>query len=310
MKQRTIKNQISFENIGIHSGEKVKMTLYPSEANTGILFRRRDTDSDWIKLSYEKVLQTVLCTGIVDKNTTIKTIEHFVAGLAMLGIDNIRVEVNSEEIPIMDGSAMPFIFLLKEAGIQDLYKNKKFIKIKKELSYEEDGKYVSIKPSKEFKINYQIDFDHPLIKKTNNKLSVNVLNDDLSDLISKARTFGFLKDVEYLKENNLAKGGSLDNAVILDDFKVLNPDGLRYEDEFLRHKILDMIGDLYVDGMFFLGEFTAYKSGHYMNNMALRTIFASPENYEIVEFKNSKEPITIIEPENLSNPLFLNKVNN
>lgn len=286
MFQRTIKKEVVTKNIGIHSGKPVTLTMRPAAANVGINFRRTDVNSDYIKVNPMDVKQTVLCTGLSKNGIDIKTIEHLMSALFMVGIDNIYIDLDSYEVPIMDGSSMPFIFLIKEAGIEEFSVKKKIIKIKKNIEFFDGDRFVKVKPSNTMKINYQIDFENQFIKNTNQILSIDVLSTNLVKDISKARTFGFLKDVEYLKENKLALGGSTENAIIVDDYRILNGDGLRYDDEFVRHKLLDMIGDLYVSGHIIYGEFSAYKSGHYMNNMLLREILSCQENYELVDIKD------------------------
>lgn len=292
MKQKTINEIISVSSIGIHSGNKVNMKLYPAYQNTGIVFKRTDINKSF-KMNPFNVKEAVLCTALFDGEDNVKTIEHLLSALAMLGIDNLIIEIDNNEIPIFDGSAMPFIYLIKNAGLKIQSANKKIIKIKKEIEIIQEDKEIKIKPYNGFKINYEIDFNNPFIKSTNQFLSVD-FKDNIINEISKARTFGFLKDIEYLKKNNLAKGGSLQNAIIVDEFKILNPEGLRYEDEFVRHKILDAIGDFYVAGKQILGEITAYKSGHNLNNLLLREILSKQENYEeieIIQEENEKDLI-------------------
>ena len=273
MFQRTINRSISTEGVGIHSGKKVRLNLYPAEANTGICFRRSDIDTDFFNIDPSCIKQTVLCTGVYKNGVEIKTIEHLMAALYMLGIDNILIEVDSYEIPIMDGSSAPFIFLIKDVGIKNLESYKKVVKVKKEISYTEGDKYVVVRPSNSINIDYRIDFENNVIKNSNQRLNINLFKNNIVNHLANARTFGFIRDVEYLQKNGLAKGGSLSNAIIIDDYRVINDEGLRYEDEFVRHKMLDMLGDIFVCGKYIIGDFCAYKSGHYMNNMFLREIF-------------------------------------
>ena len=280
MKQRTIKKEIVSKNIGLHSGKNVSIKLRPAPDNTGIVFIRSDINKD-ILINANSISQTPLCTTLFGKGFVIKTIEHLLSALAMCQIDNIIIELDSEEVPIFDGSSMPFIYLIKQAGIESQNSLKKFIKIKKELKIEDEDKFISISPSNSFNIDYKIDFDHPVIKSTNQKLNLDFFNDNIINDVSKARTFGFLKDVEYLQKNNLALGGSVSNAVVLDEYKVVNPEGLRYEDEFVRHKVLDLIGDFYVEGFQVIGNVKAYKSGHFLNNKLIKKVLSNNKNYSI-----------------------------
>ncbi len=285
MFQKTIKQKIKLNSIGIHTGKRIEMNLYPAKENTGILFKRTDINQSF-NLSSSKVKEAILCTALYnDNNNYIKTIEHLMSALSMLQIDNLIIEIDNEEIPIMDGSAMPFIYLIKNAGIINQKEKRKFIKIKNTVSIELDTKKIEVKPYNGFKINYEIDFDNPVIKNTNQILSVDFNKNDIINEISSARTFGFMKDVEYLKNNNLALGGGLNNAIIIDNLKIVNPEGLRYEDEFVRHKILDAIGDFYVEGYQILGEITAFKSGHHLNNLLLKKIMSDKKNYSIIELE-------------------------
>lgn len=282
MKQRTIEKVINFSGIGLHKGEKVEVTLLPAQQNSGIVFI---VDGKKIKINSKMVKETTLCTGIEFEGVKLNTIEHFMFALNYLGIDNVIVELSDNEMPIMDGSAMSFIMLLKEAGIKKLYANKKYIKLKKEIKIEHEGKYIIAKPSKSLKIDLTIDFDHPLIGHQNVIIDgdLNLLND-----ISRARTFGFIKDIEFLRKNNMALGGSLDNAIVLDKYNILNPNGLRMENEFVYHKLLDFLGDTYIEGFPVLADIVAYKSGHHINNLFMRELMSSTQNYEIVEIKEEE----------------------
>ncbi|KKO45053.1 UDP-3-O-[3-hydroxymyristoyl] N-acetylglucosamine deacetylase [Arsukibacterium ikkense] len=300
IKQRTVANTVSTIGVGLHKGEKVTLTLRPAPDNTGIMFRRVDLNPivDF-KVTPEMVGDTVMCTCLInEQGVRLSTTEHLMAAIAGLGIDNLIIEVDSAEIPIMDGSANPFVYLLLEAGISEQKLAKKFIRIKRTVRVEDGDKWAEIKPHNGFKIDFAIDFDHPVIAQTTQRMQMDFSAAGFIKDISRARTFGFLHDIEYLRANNLALGGSFDNAVVLDEFRVLNQDGLRYEDEFIKHKILDAIGDLYMAGYSVLGEFVSYKTGHALNNQLLCAVLAEQENWEFVSFEDkAKMPISYLAPQ-------------
>ena len=300
IKQRTISKSVSSIGVGLHKGEKVTLTLRPAPDNTGIVFRRVDLNPvvDF-KVSPELVGDTVMCTCLINPNgVRLSTTEHLMAAVAGLGIDNLVVEVDAAEIPIMDGSANPFVYLLLEAGVSEQKLAKKFIKIKKTVRVEDGDKWAEFKPHHGFRLDFAIDFDHPVISETKQRMKLDFSAAGFIKDISRARTFGFLQDIEYLRANNLALGGSFDNAVVLDEFRVLNQDGLRYDDEFIKHKILDAIGDLYMAGYSILGEFKAYKTGHALNNQLLNAVLANQENWEFVTFdKPAEMPISYLAPQ-------------
>jgi len=279
-KQRTLKKKIKASGIGLHSGKKVEITLEPAAENSGITFYREDKDSE-IKLSYDNVVDTRLATTIGDGNVSIKTVEHLLSTLFGLKVDNIYIRLSSEEVPIMDGSGAPWVYLIKTAGIVEQNAYKHSIIIKKPVKIKENGKFVALIPAKNFEIGYSINFDNKVIQKQ--KMNIEVDEFSFVKEISKARTFGFLKDIEYLQNNNLALGGSLDNAIVVDEYGIINEDPLRYEDEFVRHKILDAIGDLSVLGLDIKGKYIAYKSGHDLNNKLLRKLMSDKSAYEIVK---------------------------
>lgn len=290
-KQRTISKKTQVSGIGLHKGLRVTMTLYPAPQNTGIIFHRTDINTSF-SLSSENVVQTPLCTVLKNGEHSLSTTEHFMAALSSLGIDNLFIDIDSSELPILDGSSMPFLIILKEAGIKDLPSPKKMIKVMKPIEVSDGEKWAKIEPYNGFEINFEIDFEHPIISSSNQSLRINI--NDFHREISRARTFGFSKDIDMLKANNLAIGGSINNAIILDEFNVINPDGLRYDDEFVRHKILDVIGDLYMHGHQILGMVSAYKSGHALNNKLLRELINNSEAWEFVtsgedEKENSSE---------------------
>ncbi len=298
IRQRTLKNIIRATGVGLHSGEKVYLTLKPAPVNTGIIFCRTDLDPVVeIPAHGLNVGQTTLCTSLHKGDTRVDTVEHLMSALAGLGIDNVYVEVSAHEVPIMDGSAGPFVFLLQSAGIQEQDAPKKFIRIKEEVSITDGDKTATFKPYDGFKVSFTIDFDHPVFKSRSQKASIDFSSTSFVKEVSRARTFGFMRDVEYLRSQNLALGGSVDNAVVVDDFRVLNEDGLRYHDEFVKHKMLDAIGDLYLLGHSLIGQFIGHKSGHELNNKLVRTLLANQDVWEIVTFENAEvSPISFQKP--------------
>lgn len=300
MKQRTIKQPIATTGVGLHKGNKVQLTLRPAPVNTGLVFRRVDLKPAVdIRADAELVRDTRMCTCLInDDNVRVSTVEHLLAAVAAMGIDNLIIEVNSHEIPIMDGSSHPFIYLLQNAGIEEQGAAKKFIRIKEKIRVEEDDKWAELLPHDGFRIDFAIDFDHPAIADTNQVVSMDFSTQSFLKDISRARTFGFMKDIEMLRANNLALGGSFDNAVVLDEFRILNSDGLRYDDEFVKHKILDAVGDLYMGGHAILGHLRAFKSGHALNNQLLRAVLQNQEAWEFVTFEDeaAESPIAFASP--------------
>ena len=297
IKQRTLKNTIRATGVGLHSGDKVFLTLHPAEANSGICFRRVDLDEPiTIKAIPENVGETMLSTTLIQEGVKVATIEHLLSALAGLGIDNALIDVSAAEVPIMDGSAGPFVFLLQSAGVLEQDAPKHYIRIKKPIRVEEGDKWAAFEPFHGFKVTFTIDFDHPAFP---DHLKTSVMDFSSTTFVkevSRARTFGFMKDIEFLRENNLALGGSLDNAIVVDDDKVLNEDGLRYADEFVKHKILDAIGDLYLLGHSLIGEFKGFKSGHALNNKLLLALLENRDAWEKVSFENDEDaPISFME---------------
>jgi UDP-3-O-[3-hydroxymyristoyl] N-acetylglucosamine deacetylase len=289
LKQRTLKDSICATGIGLHSGAKVYMTLRPAAANTGIVFRRLDLPEPVdIPATALNVTQTNLGTTLEHGGGKVATVEHLLSALAGLGIDNVFVDLTAAEVPIMDGSAAPFIFLLQSAGIEELNSPKRFIKIVAPVRVEEDDKWAELAPYDGFRVNFEIDFDHPVLKKHRQSASLEFSTTAFLKEISRARTFGFLKDVESLRSRDLALGGSLDNSIVMDDYRVLNEDGLRFRDEFVRHKVLDAVGDLYLLGACLIGAFTGYKSGHRLNNLLLRALIDQPHAYREVVFDEER----------------------
>jgi UDP-3-O-[3-hydroxymyristoyl] N-acetylglucosamine deacetylase len=272
IKQRTIAEVVKATGVGLHKGEKVTITLRPASANTGIVFRRVDLDPIVnFETTPEAVGDTQLCTCLTNKDgVRLSTTEHLIAAVAALGIDNLIVDLDSAEVPIMDGSALPFIYLIQKGGIKELNAHKKFIRIKETVRVEEGDKWAQIEPYDGFHIDFEIAFNHPAINDSRQRIGLDITPRSFTEEISRARTFGFMKDIEYMHANNLALGGSMDNAVVLDEYKVLNPNGLRYADEFVKHKILDCVGDMFMAGHNILGKITCYKSGHGLNNKLLR----------------------------------------
>ncbi len=285
IKQRTPKKVIQATGIGVHSGDTVLLTLRPAPINTGIIFRRTDLSPVVeIPASYEYVSDTMLCTSLQHQGAKVATVEHLLSALAGLGIDNAYVDVNAPEIPIMDGSAAPFVFLIQSAGIREQSAAKRFIRILKPVRIEENGKYVQFLPHNGYKISFTIEFDHPVFNEKPQTVNFDFSSTSYVKEVCRARTFGFLSDYEKLRESDLAKGGSLDNAVVVDNYRVLNEDGLRFEDEFVKHKVLDAIGDLYLLGSSLIGAFEGYKSGHELNNKLLRALIAQQDAWEYTYF--------------------------
>ena len=301
VKQRTLKNVIRATGVGLHSGEKVYMTLRPAAPDTGIIFRRTDFARPVeIKAKAELVGDTSLCTALVQGDVQVKTIEHLLSAMAGLGIDNAYVDLSTAEVPIMDGSAGPFVFLLQSAGIEEQNKAKRFIRIKHTVQVEDGDKWARFEPFDGFKVGFTIDFNHPMFQKSVSSAEIDFSSTSFVKEVSRARTFGFMKDIEYLRERNLALGGSMDNAIVLDEYRVLNEDGLRYEDEFVKHKILDAIGDLYLLGHSLIGAFYGYKSGHALNNKLLRALLAEESAWEYVSFDD--EEAAAASPISYANP--------
>ncbi len=285
LKQRTLQTAISTTGVGLHNGEKVTLTLRPAAANTGIIFKRVDLPQpNEILARPTAVNDTRLCSAVAIDGVRVATVEHIMSALAGLGIDNIYIEVNAAEMPIMDGSAGPFIYLLREAGIVEQAASKKFIRVKKTVQVMDGDKWVRFEPYHGFKVDFTIAFNHPVFEGSVNRVTMDFASDSYVQAISRARTFGFMHEVEYLRSNGYARGGSLDNAIVLDEYRVLNVDGLRYDNEFVKHKALDAIGDIYLLGQPLLGAFFAYKSGHALNNRLVRALMADASAWEYCSF--------------------------
>jgi len=298
IRQRTLKNVIRATGVGLHTGNKVYLTLRPAAPDTGVVFRRVDLDPPVdIMACPSNVGDTRLSTTLVNGDARVSTVEHLLSAFAGLGIDNAYVDVSAAEVPIMDGSAGPFVFLIQSAGIEEQNRPKRFIRIKREVAVEDGDKFARFEPFDGFKVGFSIDFDHPAFVSRTQSATVDFSATSFVKEVSRARTFGFLRDIEALRQQNLALGGSLDNAVVVDDYRILNDDGLRYEDEFVKHKILDAIGDLYLLGHSLIGSFCGHKSGHALNNRLLRTLLADASAWEEVTFEDAKDaPISYVQP--------------
>ena len=298
IKQRTLKNVIRATGVGLHSGEKVFLTLRPAAPDSGIIFRRVDfAQPIEIHARAEHVGDTSLSTTLTRGDVRIMTVEHLLSALAGLGIDNAYVDLSAPEVPIMDGSAGPYVFLIQSAGIEEQNAAKRFIRIKKPIRVEDGDKWARFEPFDGFKVGFTIDFNHPIFTRSTSSAEVDFSTTSFVKEVSRARTFGFMKDIEMLRDRKLVLGGSMDNAIVLDDYRILNEDGLRYEDEFVKHKILDAIGDLYLLGHSLIGAFYGYKSGHELNNKLLRTLLADATAWEEVSFEDESEaPISYAHP--------------
>ncbi len=298
IKQRSLKNVIRATGVGLHTGKKVFLTLRPAAVNTGIVFRRVDLDTPIeIQARPENVGDTRLSTTLVKDKVRISTVEHLLSALAGFGIDNAYIDLSTDEVPIMDGSAGPFVFLIQSAGVEEQNASKRFIKIKRKVRVEDKDKWAMFEPFNGFKVGFTIQFDHPVFNEKDCKAEIDFSTTSFVKEVSRARTFGFMRDVELLREKNLALGGSLDNAVVVDDYRILNEDGLRFKDECVKHKILDAIGDLYLLGHSLIGSFTGFKSGHALNNRLLRELLADEAAWELISFEDeTKLPISFMQP--------------
>ena len=296
--QRTLKNSIRATGVGLHTGTKIHMTLRPAAPDTGIVFRRVDLPEPVdIPAFAENVGETRLGTTLVHGDAKVSTVEHLLSAFAGLGIDNALVEVDAPEVPIMDGSAGPFVFLLQSAGIAEQSAPKRFVRVRRTVEVRQGDKWARFDPYDGFKVNFEIEFDHPIFRRHSQKASMDFSTTTYLKEVSRARTFGFMRDLETMRKHNLALGGNLDNAIVLDDSKVLNEEGLRTEDEFVKHKILDAIGDLYLLGHSLIGEYTGFKSGHELNNRLLRALLADRSAWEELTFERPEQaPIAYVEP--------------
>jgi len=290
LRQRTLKSLVSATGVGLHTGQKVRMSLRPAQPDTGIVFRRLDLPGAAdLPARADLVGETRLCSCLVRGDVKIFTIEHLMSALYGLGVDNAYVDLDGPEVPIMDGSAAPFVLLIQQAGVEEQGAPKRFLRVKKRIVARDGDKWAALEPHEGFKLSFSIVFRHPVILKSNTELTVDFATTSYLKEVARARTFGFVHDVEDLRESGLAQGGGLENAVVLDEHRVLNAGGLRFGDEFIRHKILDAIGDLYLLGRPLLAAFSAYKSGHDLNNQLLRTLIADPSATEVVTYEGDQE---------------------
>jgi UDP-3-O-[3-hydroxymyristoyl] N-acetylglucosamine deacetylase len=294
VKQRTLKNSIRATGVGLHTGEKVTLTLRPAPPNTGVVFHRTDLDPVVsIAAVAENVGDTRLSTTLVHGDVRVSTVEHLLSAIAGLGIDNLHVDVSAPEVPIMDGSAGPFVFLLQSAGLREQGVPKQFIRVLRSIEVRDQDKWVRFDPYEGFKVGFCIDFEHPMFNSGSQRAELDFSSTSFVREVARARTFGFMRDIEALRANQLALGGSLDNAIVLDDFKILNEDGLRYENELVKHKILDVVGDLYLLGHSLIGAFSGHKSGHALNNQLIRALRANQASWELVTFEDETQPLPI-----------------
>ncbi len=290
IRQRTLKNVISATGIGVHTGEKVYMTLRPAAADTGIVFRRVDLPQVVeIKADPYAVGDTRLASCLVKEGASVGTVEHLMSALAGLGVDNAYVDLSAAEVPIMDGSAGPFVFLLQSAGIEEQNAAKRFIRILKTVEVRHGDKWVKLAPFNGFKLDLGIEFNHPVFDRSRQTVSFDFSSTSYVKEVSRARTFGFMQDVEAMRAQGLAMGGSLENAIVMDEYRILNSDGLRYDDEFVKHKALDAIGDLYLLGHPIIGAFSGFKSGHALNNQLLRALLEDSQAWEFCSFNKPEE---------------------
>lgn len=290
LRQRTLKSLVSVTGVGLHTGQKVRLTLRPAQPDTGIVFRRTDLPgAPEIPARADLVGETRLCSCLVSGQTKVYTIEHLMSALAGLGVDNLYVDLDGPEVPIMDGSAAPFVLLVQQSGVEEQGAPKRFLRIRKRVEAKDGDKWAVLEPYDGFRLSFAIVYQHPVIAKSNTELTVDFATTSYLKEVARARTYGFMHDVEDLRDSGLALGGGLENAVVLDEHRVLNAEGLRYGDEFIRHKILDAIGDLYLVGRPLLAAFSAYKSGHALNNKLLRELAADPSAAEVVTFERAEE---------------------
>ncbi len=294
LKQRTLQSLTKAVGVGLHSGQRVELTLRPAQPDTGIVFRRIDLPQPVdIPITATAVTDTRLASTISNAGAKVHTVEHLMSACAGLGIDNLYVDITAEEVPILDGSASSFVFLLQSAGIALQNAPKRFVRVLKPVQViEGEGdnvKWARLEPHHGYKLSFEIDFDHPAVDSTGQRVVFDMDTDTYTRDIARARTFGFTRDVEMMRANGLALGGGLDNAIVMDDYKVLNSDGLRYDDEFVKHKILDAMGDLYLIGKPLLASYTAFRSGHAMNNKLLRALLDQPDAYEVVTFEDERK---------------------
>lgn len=287
IRQRTLKTLVRTTGVGLHTGCKVEMTLRPARAGTGIVFRRLDVEPPVeLRVSPELVTDTRLCSAIERDGVKIATVEHLMSALAGLGVDNVYVDLTGPEVPILDGSAAPFVFLIQSAGLEEQAAPRRHILVKRTVRVEEGDKWAQFSPHEGYRLSFRIDFEHPVLQRSGQEITIDLAEQSYVKEVSRARTFGFMRDVEQLRSTGLARGGTLDNAVVMDEYRVLNEGGLRYADEFVKHKVLDAVGDLYMTGHPVIGAFIAYKSGHSLNNRLLRALLADATAWEWVSYSD------------------------
>ena len=291
VKQRTIKKTVKARGVGIHSGKLVNLTLIPAKADHGVVFKRLDAGGKEVHAHSAFVNEVILSTGLESQGVKVSTVEHLMSAFSALGIDNVMVELDSFEVPIMDGSSAAFIFLIQSAGIEEQDVPKRFIVIKDSVRVENGESWAQVSPYNGFKVTLEIDFEHKKVKESGQKLSIDFAKQSYLKEISRARTFGYLRDVEMLQKQNLALGASIDNAIALTDDNILNEDGLRFHNEFVKHKILDIVGDLFLLGSNFIGYYEGYKTGHMLNDQLLSAILSQPEAYSVDTFEELDSPI-------------------
>jgi len=288
IRQRTLKTLVRATGVGLHTGCKVEMTLRPAQPDTGIVFRRLDVEPPVdIAVAPERVTDTRLCSTLEREGVKIATVEHLMSALAGLGVDNVYVDLSGPEVPILDGSAAPFVFLIQSAGLEEQAAPRRYIRVRKTVRVEEGDKWAQFSPHDGYRLTFRIDFEHPVLQRSGQEVSIDLAEQSYVKELSRARTFGFMRDVESLRSAGLARGGTLDNAVVMDEYRVLNEGGLRYADEFVKHKVLDAVGDLYLAGHPIIGAFSAYKSGHGLNNRLLRALLADATAWEWVSFTDA-----------------------
>ncbi len=287
IRQRTLKTAVQVTGVGLHTGCKVRLQLRPAPPDTGIVFRRLDVEPPvTIPVAPERVTDTRLCSAIEAQGVKVATVEHLMSALAGLGVDNVWVDLDGPEVPILDGSAAPFVYLIQSAGLEEQPAPKRFLRVKKTVRVQDGDKWAELAPHEGFRVSFRIDFDHPVLKRSGQEVTVDLGRQSYVKELSRARTFGFVRDVEVLRSTGLARGGTLDNAVVMDEYRVLNEGGLRYADEFVKHKVLDAVGDLYLAGHPILGAFSAYKSGHGLNNRLLRALISDATAWEWAVFRD------------------------
>ncbi len=296
IKQRTLKSVVKATGVGLHGGRKVHIALRPAAPDTGIVFRRVDLEPPLdLPADPYAVCDTRMCSGLEKNGQKVGTVEHLMSALAGLGIDNLYVDVDAPEIPILDGSSAPFVFLLQSAGIEEQPRPKRFMRVKKAVEYREDDKWVRLEPYDGFRLDFSIVFNHPAIDRTASSVTIDFSEHSYVRDVARARTFGFMQEVEFMRANGLALGGSLENAIVMDEYRVLNAEGLRYADEFVKHKVLDAIGDLYLCGHPLLAAYSAHKAGHALNNQVLRVLLEDSSAWELVSFdQNSAAPAAVV----------------